>query len=67
VGRADGTPADDLRRERDEAIAYARALEHELGRARGRIKRLERAAWSRTARRRRFAAAGRRLRALWRT
>jgi hypothetical protein len=67
VGRAERDPAVELRRERDEAIAYARAVEHELGRARGRIKRLERAAWSRTARRRRFAAAGRRLRALVRT
>jgi hypothetical protein len=59
------TPDDDvevLRRERDEAIAHARALEHELGQLRGKVKRLELVMWRRTARRQRVEAWARRLR-----
>lgn len=55
---ADGSQApvaDDLSSERDEAWAHARALEHELGAARGRIKRLELVLYRRT-RRREYAA-----------
>jgi len=51
-----------LRRERDQAIAHARALEHELGRLRGRVKRLELMMWRRTARRERVAHLVARLR-----
>lgn len=51
-----------LRRERDEAIARARALEHELGTLRGKVKRLELMMWRRTARRQRLAAWAKRLR-----
>ncbi|MFV0306519.1 MAG: hypothetical protein ACK5OX_02105 [Desertimonas sp.] len=40
-----------LRRERDEAWAHARALEHQLGEARGQIKRLELVLYRRTQRR----------------
>jgi hypothetical protein len=57
-------PSDDvdvLRRERDEATARARELEHELGALRGRVKRLELVMWRRTARRQRLAAWVRRL------
>jgi hypothetical protein len=54
--------AEVLRRERDEAIARARELEHELGALRGRVKRLEVMMWRRTARRQRLAAWARRLR-----
>ena len=53
-----------LRRERDEAIAHARALEHELGAMRGKMKRLELMMWRRTARRQRVAAWARRLRGM---
>jgi hypothetical protein len=42
------------RRERAEAIAHARALEHELGTLRGRVKRLELIMYRRTARRARW-------------
>ena len=55
---------DVLRRERDEAIAHARALEHELGALRGKVKRLELMMWRRTARRQRVAAWARRLRGM---
>jgi hypothetical protein len=58
-------PSDDvdvLRRERDEATARVRELEHELGALRGRVKRLELMMWRRTARRQRLAARARRLR-----
>ena len=45
VPRSNAMTRDDdvqvLRRERDEAIAHARRLEHELGEQRGRVKRLE--------------------------
>lgn len=51
-----------LRRERDQAIAHARAVEHELGRLRGRVKRLELMMWRRTARRERVAQLVTRLR-----
>ena len=41
-----------LRAERDAALAQVRAMEHELGRLRGRLKRLESlSAWRRTWRR----------------
>lgn len=53
-----------LRRERDEAWAHARALEHELGAARGRIKRLELVLYRRTQHRQQLAAWGARLRAI---
>jgi hypothetical protein len=53
---------DQVRRERDEAIARARALEHELGTLRGKVKRLELMMWRRTARRQRLAAWAQRLR-----
>jgi hypothetical protein len=56
--------AEVLRRERDEAIARARELEHELGALRGRVKRLELMMWRRTARRQRLAAWARRLRGM---
>jgi hypothetical protein len=61
------TPDDDvvvLRRERDEAAAHARALEHELGALRGKVKRLELMMWRRTARRQRVEAWVRRLRGM---
>jgi hypothetical protein len=51
-----------LRRERDQAVAHARTLEHELGALRGRVKRLELMMWRRTARRQRVAGWVRRLR-----
>jgi hypothetical protein len=51
-----------LRRERDQAVAHARELEHELGALRGKVKRLELIMWRRTARRQRAAAWARRLR-----
>jgi hypothetical protein len=51
-----------LRRERDEAIARARALEHELGTLRGKVKRLELMMWRRTARRQRLAEWAKRVR-----
>lgn len=53
------TPADDvelLRRERDQALAHARQLEHELGAMRGHVKRLEPIVLRCTARRRRARA-----------
>lgn len=55
MSRADGDPpteADVLRRERDEAVAHARAMEHELGRVRGQLRRLELVVYRRTQRRR---------------
>jgi hypothetical protein len=51
-----------LRRERDEATAHARTLEHQLGELRGKVKRLELMMWRRTARRRRVEAWVRRVR-----
>ena len=57
-----GDESEMLRRERDEAIAHARTLEHELGALRGKVKRLELMMWRRTARRQRLAALTRRLR-----
>jgi hypothetical protein len=54
--------AEALRRERDQAIAHARALEHELGEVRGKVKRLELMMWRRTARRQRAAAWAKRIR-----
>jgi hypothetical protein len=51
-----------LRLERDEAIAHARALEHELGTLRGKVKRLELMVWRRTARRQRLTEWAKRLR-----
>ena len=54
-----GAAADELAlalRERDQAIAHARALEHELGALRGKVKRLELVMWRRTARRQRNLA-----------
>ncbi|MGI9051845.1 MAG: hypothetical protein ACR2HQ_04220 [Ilumatobacteraceae bacterium] len=56
--------ADDLRRQRDVAVARSRAVEHELGVARGEILRLQRAMWRRTRRQRRAAALWQRLRTL---
>ena len=53
-----------LRRERDQAVAHARTLEHELGALRGKIKRLELVMWRRTARRQRVAGWVRRLRGM---
>jgi hypothetical protein len=53
-----------LRRQRDEAIARARDLEHQLGALRGKVKRLEVMMWRRTARRQRLAAWARRLRGM---
>jgi hypothetical protein len=44
------------RRERDQAVAHARELEHELGALRGRLARLELVMWRRTARRERELA-----------
>jgi hypothetical protein len=55
-----------LRRERDQAIAHARDLEHQLGALRGQVKRLELIMWRRTARRQRAAAWARRLRRMLR-
>jgi hypothetical protein len=57
---------DSLRRDRDSAIARARALEHELGELRGKVKRLELVMWRRTARRRLLAARVDRVRMLLR-
>lgn len=51
-----------LRRERDDAIAHARVLEHELGALRGKVKRLELMMWRRTARRQRLAEWAKRVR-----
>lgn len=51
-----------LRRERDQAIAHARTLEHQLGDLRGKVKRLELIMWRRTARRQRVAGWARRIR-----
>ncbi len=51
-----------LRRERDQAVAHARTIEHELGALRGKVKRLELMMWRRTARRQRVAGWVRRLR-----
>jgi hypothetical protein len=59
---ADDASAPELVRQRDQAVAHARALEHELGTLRGRVKRLELIMWRRTARRRRAAAWAMRLR-----
>ncbi|MDQ3737629.1 MAG: hypothetical protein M3337_00485 [Actinomycetota bacterium] len=53
-----------VRAERDAASARCRELEHELGRERGRVKRLETAMYRRTARRQRAATYVRRLRAV---
>jgi hypothetical protein len=53
-----------LQRERDQAVAHARTLEHELGALRGKVKRLELMMWRRTARRQRVAAWVRRLRGM---
>jgi hypothetical protein len=53
-----------LRRERDQAVAHARTLEHELGALRGKVKRLELMMWRRTARRQRAAGWVRRLRGM---
>jgi hypothetical protein len=50
------------RRERDDALARARALEHELGALRGQMRRLELVMWRRAATRRRLANLRRRLR-----
>ena len=64
-GRGDVGQEEDvevLRRERDEAIAHARALEHQLGELRGKVKRLELMMWRRTARRQRVEAWVRRVR-----
>jgi hypothetical protein len=64
-GLGDVSPEDDvevLRRERDEAVAHARALEHQLGELRGKVKRLELMMWRRTARRQRVEAWVRRVR-----
>jgi hypothetical protein len=64
-GQGDVGPENDvevLRRERDEAIAHARALEHQLGELRGKVKRLELTMWRRTARRQRVEAWVRRVR-----
>jgi hypothetical protein len=64
-GQVDVGPENDvevLRRERDEAIAHARALEHQLGELRGKVKRLELMMWRRTARRQRVEAWVRRVR-----
>ena len=55
-----------LRRERDAAVAHARAVEHELGSIRGELHRLQRLLWRRTRRQRRLAAVRARLRALTR-
>jgi hypothetical protein len=44
-----------LRRERDQALAHARAMEHEVGALRGRVKRLEVIMWRRTRRRQQAA------------
>lgn len=54
------------RRERDEALAHARRLEHELGALRGQVKRLELVMWRRTARRQRLQGRIARLRRLLR-
>jgi hypothetical protein len=43
-----------LERERDEALAHARALERELGALRGRVRQLERIMYRRTASRARW-------------
>jgi hypothetical protein len=51
-----------LRRERDDAIAHARVLGHELGALRGKVKRLELMMWRRTARRQRLAEWAKRVR-----
>lgn len=59
----DDAALETLRRERDDARAYARSVEHELGRARGQVRRLERALWRRTAARRRWHSLWQRLRA----
>jgi hypothetical protein len=59
---ADGDD-DVLRGERDEALAHARALEHELGVVRGELRRLQRVLWRRTRRQQRMAALRERLRA----
>jgi hypothetical protein len=64
-GLADVGPEEDVevvRRERDEAIAHARSLEHQLGELRGKVKRLELMMWRRTARRQRVEAWVRRVR-----
>jgi hypothetical protein len=64
-GQGDVGPENDvevLRRERDEAIAHARSLEHQLGELRGKVKRLELMMWRRTARRQRVEAWVRRVR-----
>jgi predicted nuclease with TOPRIM domain len=53
-----------LRRERDEAIAHARRLEHELGEQRGRVKRLELMMSRRKTWRQRVDAMVRRLRGI---
>jgi hypothetical protein len=60
VGREEDVEV--LRRERDEAIAHARTLEHQLGELRGKVKRLELMMWRRTARRQRAEAWVRRVR-----
>lgn len=53
-----------MRAERDAASARCRELEHELGRARARVKRLETALYRRTARRQLAASYVRRLRSM---
>jgi hypothetical protein len=50
--------------QRDQAIAHARVLEHQLGELRGRVKRLELIMWRRTARRQRLAGWAGRIRRL---
>lgn len=49
---SDSDDLEQLRAERDAAIAHARALEMQLGELRGKVKRLELIMWRRTARRR---------------
>lgn len=51
--------SDVLRSERDQAMAHARRLEHELGALRGRVNRYELIMWRRTVRRRQLAKAAR--------
>lgn len=51
-----------LRRERDQAVAHARDLEHQLGALRGQVKRLELIMWRRTARRQRWVGRIHRIR-----
>jgi hypothetical protein len=55
---------DVLRRERDQALAHARKMEHEIGVMRGQVERLERIMWRKTARREWAAAWVERVRRL---